>query len=213
MRGTINCEPFMTLGTTSTANDAANAAVQADTSKFQNVGTMVVSNIDGMSLSQAGGKITINPASNSTIADYTLNYYVSTSYKDAEGNSLGSWYFTVTKAVSSADVASASFDYVTKVMLDTAYDQTAAKRKKYADLAKNGVLYDDVGNEYILVTLDDGIKMAVINSAKALQNWDDGTAATIWCGSDPIYSLAARDSAEQNIGVIKYNAAEIPSGN
>ena len=82
-------------------------------------------------LKSTDGKLTIKASETTEVASYVVNYSVSTSYKDANGDSMGSWYFFVTETVSSGE----QIDFVTKVMLDTEYDATAEEGQKYADLS------------------------------------------------------------------------------
>ena len=195
-----------------TVNDAVNDEVLADEAKFTGVENMWVSQVDDMSLAvDSSGEIIINPSRNTEIKDYAVNYSVSTSYRDANGNSYGSWYFSVTEVVDAASASAAAFDRVTRVMLDTKYDETAAEGRKYADLAAEGKSYDDYGNEYIIVPGEDGYKTAVLNSKQLAENssWPD---AVVWCGSTPNYTLFARNELGQSIGSIKYSVTEIGAG-
>lgn len=209
---TQKCEPFISLGT-STVNDSANTQLLADNNKFQQTGTMSTSSVNDMGLQlDANNQIKITPSSNSNISNYLIKYTVSTSYQDADGTSLGSWYFSVSETIASSEVESKTFDFIQKVMLDTEYDATVSdENKKYANLAaQEGAEKTDVnGNEYIIVTLEDGTKAAVIDSKQAAQHFED-TASTIHCGTTPTYTLVAINNDNQYLGSINYQMSSIP---
>lgn len=206
---TQKCEPFLSVNQT-TVNDTANTALLADSSKFI-PGTMTVSSLNDMGLQlTSDNKIQIDPSSNENVTNYIVRYTVSTGYRDAEGNSMGSWYFSVNETVAPEAVDSTTLDYITKVMLDTEYDATAADNQKYADLAKESgrEKQDANGNEYIIVEID-GKKVAVIDSKQAASKYDEDVAS-MTCGSTPTYTLMAVNSSNQYIGSVVYQSANIP---
>lgn len=211
MLATLKCQPFLSLNA-STVNDDVNEQLKQKGKDVFFAGAMSLSAVTDMGLRASDGQLKITPSSLSAnqISTYSLTYSVSTTYKDAEGNSMGSWYFSVVEVIPSNEIEGKEFDYVTKVMLDTQYDQTAESNKKYSDLAiGESVKHDQYGNEYIIVSLGDGTKAAVINSEQAAANYDG--AASVSCGNTPVYSLTVQNNLGQSIGAIKYTAGSIPS--
>lgn len=208
MLATLKCEPFLSVNS-SHKFDAVNAQLLEAGDQVFYSGTMSRSNVRDMGLSVYNDQVQIIPSvENQEITTYGLNCAVSTSYKYASGESAGSWYFSLTEYVDADQAASRTFKYITKVMLDTDYDLTAPEGERYEEMAQAGVKYDQHGNEYILVALEDGTWAAVINSAQALDNFEDGDV--MWCGSVPTYTLTVQNAMGQNIGAIKYSAPDIP---
>ena len=129
IRATERCEAFISLS--GDVNSEANTALAQKAGAFYE-GTMTLVKVDDIGLLKStDGKLTIKASETTEVASYVVNYSVSTSYKDANGDSMGSWYFFVTETVSSGE----QIDFVTKVMLDTEYDATAEEGQKYADLS------------------------------------------------------------------------------
>ena len=208
---TQKCEPFLSVNST-TVNNAVNTELLADTSKFDNtVGTMTVSSLSDMGLYLQNNAIKITPSANGNAATYLLRYTVSTGYTDVNGKSLGSWYFSINENVTASEANSKDLNYITKVMLDTEYDKTASEGQKYKDLAiDTNVKHDAGGNEYIIVSLADGSKAAVINSSQAMQLYDK-EAVSMNCGTTPSYTLTAIDNSNNYLGTVSYKLTSIPS--
>lgn len=202
LSGTEKCEPFLSLGT-QTSNDEANSSL---TENQLSRGTMQTLQLtDPMNLiSSESGSLKINPSSDEGIAEYHLTCYVQTSYKNKDSQGLGSWYFSIPVTVEASAVDSTNLDFIQKVMLDTDYNQQVTEEnQKYAALAADGQeKTDENGNKYIIVTLN-GEKVVVINSQQAMQNYDS-KATSMTCGTTPTYTLIAANTSGQYIGSIKY---------
>ncbi|MEE0510199.1 MAG: S-layer homology domain-containing protein [Peptococcaceae bacterium] len=212
INATVKCEPFLSVNTT-TVNNSVNETLLAQSEKFYvSPNSMVVSSLNDMELNLSADKsVKITPSSNENVASYLLRYTVSTGYTNNDGESIGSWYFSIAEPVSASEANSKSFAYITKIMLDTEYDKIANDGQKYDDLAKQGntVKEDANGNEYILIDLPDGSKAAVIDSSQATENYDG--AANMTCGTIPTYTLMAIDNSNHYLGSITYQNATIPS--
>ncbi len=166
-------------------------------------GTMVEGGINGtLSLSGTNVQVSIPEEDISSVAYVEVAYTVSTSYQNAKGEGMGSFYFKVIERVSVSELATHEFAYVSKIVSSATYGEAA-----YEAIAGEEKV-SAYGQKYKVVDGDDGYKTVVVNYQSLLENYDSG-AASCQIGTYPSYSLALYNSDNTVVGTTPYVAKEL----
>lgn len=166
-------------------------------------GTMVEGGINGtLSLSGTNVQVSIPEEDISSVAYVEVAFTVSTSYQNAKGEGMGSFYFKVIERVSVSELATHEFAYVSKIVSSATYGEAA-----YEAIAGEEKV-SAYGQKYKVVDGDDGYKTVVVNYQSLLENYDSG-AASCQIGTYPSYSLALYNSDNTVVGTTPYVAKEL----
>ena len=201
--GTEICKPFSVSNKTLLNQVAEINDYLMNTPQAFLPGTMVEGGINGtLSLNGTNVQVSIPETDISSVAYVEVAYTVSTSYQNADGIGIGSYYFKVTEKISVDELGTHQFAYVSKIVSsatygEAAYEAIAGEEKESA-----------YGQKYKIIDGDDGYKMVVVNYKSLLENYDS-SAAFCQIGLDPSYSLALYNSDNTVVGTTPYAAKEL----
>ena len=204
--GTNSAAVFPTeIGKSNTTVSESVTSANASLTDAQMMSSSIIVSKINATLSVEGNQLVIVPpvSDSDLVNQYEVTYSVSTSFVDAQGNGVGSFYFVVSQYISSTDAATAKLDFVTEIITSSQYGED-----KYKQEAATGEHEDIYGNKYIIVSKEDGTKMVVVNEASLGEVYGNG-AVLNYIGNTPSYRIISKDSVGNNIGVTIYNSNEL----